>query len=177
MLILISKRYFDIESPSSLPSKLVRNIIPKFFFIRDFFFGVPNRKNYQLEMDHLEMVDTTTFFQWESYVLDGVATSHGIVTNYVLFEDLEVRFKYFLDWTLRGHFYIFHNVLSNFFKFVSLSLVLFWSMFWGFSLSVHTKKKYKNKIHLLIINAEGNQTFRLLLMFAFTFHSYILFEM
>ena len=54
--------------------------------------------------------------------MDGVATSYAIVTNRVLLEDLELRFESSLDLIVGGNLYIFHNALSNFFKFVSLSL-------------------------------------------------------
>ncbi|RID64599.1 hypothetical protein BRARA_E03524 [Brassica rapa] len=73
-------------------------------------------------MVHLGPVDTTTLSPMRVEVLDGVATSYAIVTNRVLLEDLEVRFESSLDLIVGGNFYIFHNALSNFFKFVSLSL-------------------------------------------------------
>ncbi|CAN6997138.1 unnamed protein product [Brassica rapa subsp. trilocularis] len=73
-------------------------------------------------MVHLELVDTTTFSSMRVEVLDGVATSYAIVTNRVLLKDLEVWFESSLDLIVGGNFYIFHNALSNFFKFVSLYL-------------------------------------------------------
>jgi len=76
-------------------------------------------------MVHLGPVDTTTLSPMRVEVLEGVATSYAIVTNRVLLEDLEVRFESSLDLIVGGNFYIFHNVLSNFFKFVYLSLYSF----------------------------------------------------
>ncbi|CAG7909623.1 unnamed protein product [Brassica rapa] len=55
-------------------------------------------------------------------VLDSVSTLLVIVTNCSLFEDLEVQFESFVDLIVSGNFDILHNILSNFFKFVSLSL-------------------------------------------------------
>ncbi|KAF8109711.1 hypothetical protein N665_0093s0063 [Sinapis alba] len=86
------------------------------------------RKNYQFPnrllsyvMVHLGPVDATILSQMRVEVMDGVATSHCFVTNRS-FEDFEVRFEPFLVWIASGNFDIFYNVLSNFFKFVSLSL-------------------------------------------------------
>ncbi|KAL0644308.1 hypothetical protein Bca4012_042598 [Brassica carinata] len=71
---------------------------------------------------HLGPVDATILIQLRVEVLDSVATSLVCVTNRLLFEDLEVRFESLLVWILSGNFNILHNILSNFFKFVSLSL-------------------------------------------------------
>ncbi|CAF1920695.1 unnamed protein product [Brassica oleracea var. botrytis] len=72
-------------------------------------------------MVHLGSVDATILSQMRVEVLDGVATSHCFVTNRS-FEDFKVRFESFLDWIVSGNFDILHNVVSNFFKFVYLSL-------------------------------------------------------
>ena len=50
--------------------------------------------------------------------MDGVANC--FVTNRS-FKDFEVRFESFLDCIVSGNLDILYNVLSNFFKFVSLS--------------------------------------------------------
>ncbi|CAN6865725.1 unnamed protein product, partial [Brassica oleracea var. botrytis] len=71
---------------------------------------------------HLGPVDATILIQLRVEVLDSVATSLVCVTNRLLFEDLEVRFESLLVWIVSGNFNILHNILSNFFKFVSLSL-------------------------------------------------------
>ncbi|CAH8392686.1 unnamed protein product [Eruca vesicaria subsp. sativa] len=71
---------------------------------------------------HLGSVDATIFISMRVEVLDGVATSHFIVTNRVLFAEFEVRCESLIDWIASGNFDILHNSLSIFYKFVYLSL-------------------------------------------------------
>ncbi|KAG2317309.1 hypothetical protein Bca52824_020431 [Brassica carinata] len=75
-------------------------------------------------------VDTTIFISMRVEVLDGVVTSHSIVTNRLLFEEFEVRCKSFVDWIASGNFDIFCNILSNFYKFVSLCLYFIKACIW-----------------------------------------------
>ncbi|CAN6899725.1 unnamed protein product [Brassica oleracea] len=119
------------ERSFSTSSFSQERIIPsKFLFVRGDFTPVTKTgKTYQFPSRllsyvnvHLEPVDATTLVQMRVEVLDGVATSLDIVTNRLLFEDLEMWFELLLDWITSGNFCISHNVLSNFSKFVSLSL-------------------------------------------------------
>ncbi|KAL0758709.1 hypothetical protein Bca101_074859 [Brassica carinata] len=72
-------------------------------------------------------VDATILILMRVEVLDGAATSYAIVTNRSLFEDFEVRFNRITS----GNFDIFHNSLSNFYKFVSLSSFSIVLYVWG----------------------------------------------
>ena len=71
---------------------------------------------------HLGPVDATIFTWLRVEVLDGIATSHFIVTNRWLFADFKVQCVSFIDCIASGSFDISHNLLSNCYKFVSLSL-------------------------------------------------------
>ncbi|KAG2296206.1 hypothetical protein Bca52824_042875 [Brassica carinata] len=55
-------------------------------------------------------VGATTLIQMRVEVLDGVATSHTIVTNRLLFEDFEMRCKSFIDWIVSGNFDILISI-------------------------------------------------------------------
>ncbi|CAF2368517.1 unnamed protein product [Brassica oleracea var. botrytis] len=119
------------ERSFSTSSFSQERIIPsKFLFVRGDLTPVTKTgKTYQFPSRllsyvkvHLEPVDATTLVQMRVEVSDGVATSLDIVTNRLLFEDLEMWFELLLDWITSGNFCTFHNVLSNFSKFVSLSL-------------------------------------------------------
>ncbi|KAG2264556.1 hypothetical protein Bca4012_078280 [Brassica carinata] len=70
----------------------------------------------------LEPVDATIHIVMRVEVLDGVATSHVIVTNRSLLAEFEERCKSFIDWIVSGIFDFLLKALSNFLKFVSLSL-------------------------------------------------------
>ncbi|KAH0868619.1 hypothetical protein HID58_075641 [Brassica napus] len=72
-------------------------------------------------------VDAMILILMRFEVLDGAATSYAIVTNRSLFEDFEVRFNRITS----GNFDIFHNILSNFYKFVSLSSYSIVLYVWG----------------------------------------------
>ncbi|CAN7124671.1 unnamed protein product [Brassica rapa subsp. narinosa] len=92
------------------------------------------RKNYQFPSRLLSCVkvrlgpvDATTLIRMRVEVLDGAATSYAIVTNRSLFEDFEVRFNRIAS----GNFNIFRNILSNFYKFVSLSSYSIVLYVWG----------------------------------------------
>ncbi|CAN6851503.1 unnamed protein product, partial [Brassica oleracea] len=119
------------ERSFSTSSFSQERIIPsKFLFVRGDLTPVTKTgKTYQFPSRllsyvkvHLEPVDARTLVQMRVEVSDGVATSLDIVTNRLLFEDLEMWFELLLDWITSGNFCISHNVLSNFSKFMSLSL-------------------------------------------------------
>ena len=86
---------------------------------------------------HLEPVDVAIRIVMRVEVLDGVATSHAIVTNRFLLEEFEERCKSFIDWIVNGNFYFLLKALSNFLKSVSLSLyfVEFYALDLAFSLA------------------------------------------
>ena len=67
-------------------------------------------------------VDATILIGLRVEVWDSVATSHVTVTNRSLFAEFEVRHQSLIDRIASGNFDILHNALSNFHKFVSLSL-------------------------------------------------------
>ena len=69
--------------------------------------------------------------------MDGVATSHVIVTNRSLLAEFEERCKSFIDWIVSGIFDLLLKALSNFLKFVSLSLyfIEFYALDLAFSLA------------------------------------------
>lgn len=71
---------------------------------------------------YLGPVDAATFFTRRVEVLDCAAISQVNVINRSLFQEFEVRFMSFIDRIVSGNFDILYNVLSNFVKFVSLSL-------------------------------------------------------
>ncbi|KAF2602659.1 hypothetical protein F2Q70_00027215 [Brassica cretica] len=119
------------ERSFSTSSFSQERIIPsKFLFVRGDLTPVTKTgKTYQFPSRllsyvkvHLEPVDARTLVQMRVEVSDGVATSLDIVTNRLLFEDLEMWFELLLDWITSGNLCISHNVLSNFSKFMSLSL-------------------------------------------------------
>ncbi|CAN6806986.1 unnamed protein product [Brassica oleracea] len=77
-------------------------------------------------MVHLGPVDATNLIHMRVEVSDDISTtSQTSVTNRLLFEEIEVRCKSFIDWIASANFVIFYNVLSSFLKFVSLSLYCF----------------------------------------------------
>ncbi|CAF1919405.1 unnamed protein product [Brassica napus] len=67
-------------------------------------------------------VDATILIGLRVEVWDRVAMSHVTVTNRSLFAEFEVRYQSLIDRIASGNFDILRNALSNFHKFVSLSL-------------------------------------------------------
>ncbi|KAH0877862.1 hypothetical protein HID58_065256 [Brassica napus] len=67
-------------------------------------------------------VDATILIGLRVEAWDIVAMSHVTVTNRSLLAEFEVRYQSLIDRIASGNFDILHNALSNFHKFVSLSL-------------------------------------------------------
>ncbi|KAL0741990.1 hypothetical protein Bca4012_083503 [Brassica carinata] len=119
------------ERSFSTPSFTKERIFPpEILFVRGKPLPVKTEKNYQYPnrllsyvMVHLGPVDATILTQTGVEFLDCVATPHIIVTNRLSFADSEEQFESFTDWIASDIFSILHNDLSNFYKFVYVSLL------------------------------------------------------
>ncbi|KAG5396285.1 hypothetical protein IGI04_018099 [Brassica rapa subsp. trilocularis] len=102
----------DRERYSSTSSFSKERLIPPTsLFVRGDFLSVcKTENNYKIFSRllpcvnaRLGPVNAMTLIQMRVEVLDGVATSHAIVTNSLLFEDFETRCKFFIDWIIRDN--------------------------------------------------------------------------
>ncbi|WZZ74839.1 hypothetical protein YC2023_086209 [Brassica napus] len=95
-------------------------------------------------------VDATILIGLRVEVWDSVATSHVTVTNRSLFAEFEVRHQSLIDRIASGNFDILHNALSNFHKFVSLSLFYVGLYAWELACWLEHRVLYNDAFNLVI---------------------------
>ncbi|CAF1926690.1 BnaC05g14390D [Brassica napus] len=95
-------------------------------------------------------VDATILIGSRVEAWDSVATSHVTVTNRSLFAEFEVRYQSLIDRIASGNFDILHNALSNFHKFVSLSLFYVSLYAWELACWLAHRVLYDDAFNLVI---------------------------
>ncbi|KAH0860835.1 hypothetical protein HID58_089096 [Brassica napus] len=95
-------------------------------------------------------VDATILIGLRVEVWDSVATSHVTVINHSLFTEFEVRYQSLIDRIASGNFDILHNALSNFHKFVSLSLFYVGLYAWELACWLAHRVLYDDAFNLVI---------------------------